>query len=90
MLDGSQGQPGFTALTPVRARGTEPSVAAFEIVLDDQQRNRRGDLVVDLVRHQEAGIVAAILRRLIGAYPVWDNDCLLYTSYTHRNIGSPR
>jgi ATP-dependent exoDNAse (exonuclease V) beta subunit len=74
MLDGSQGQPGFTALTPVRARGTEPSVAAFEIALDGRQRNPRGDLVVDLVRHQEAGIVAAILRRLIGAYPVWDND----------------
>ncbi|MFZ0737958.1 MAG: UvrD-helicase domain-containing protein [Candidatus Acidiferrales bacterium] len=74
MLDRSQGQPGFTALTPVRERGAEPSVAAFEIALDGQQRSPRGDLVVDLVRHQEAGIVAAILRRLIGAYPVWDSD----------------
>jgi exodeoxyribonuclease-5 len=74
MLDGSQGQPGFTALTPVRDRGTQPSVAAFEIVLGDQQRNTGGDLVVDLVRNQEAGIVAVILRRLIGAYPVWDNE----------------
>ena len=74
MLDGSQGQPEFTALTPVRARNTEPSVAAFEIALGDQQRNPRGDLVVDLVRHQEAETVAAILQRLIGAYPVWDTD----------------
>jgi ATP-dependent exoDNAse (exonuclease V) beta subunit len=74
MLDVSQGQPGFAALTPVRSRGAEPSVAAFEIVLDGQQRDSRGDLVVDLVRHREARIVAALLRRLIGAYPVWDND----------------
>jgi ATP-dependent exoDNAse (exonuclease V) beta subunit len=74
MLDGSQSQPGFAALTPVRARGTESSVAAFEVVIDSPQRNSRGDLIVDLVRQQEAGIVAAILGRLIGAYPVWDND----------------
>jgi ATP-dependent exoDNAse (exonuclease V) beta subunit len=71
MLDESQEQPGFTALTPVRLPGDDPSVAAFEIVISDQHRNSRG-LVVDLVRREEAAIVSNIVRRLIGAYPVWD------------------
>jgi len=74
MLDESQGQPGFTALTPVRLCGDQPSVAAFEIPLDDQHRNSRGGLVVDLVRRQEAVIVANIVQHLIGSYPVWDKD----------------
>jgi ATP-dependent exoDNAse (exonuclease V) beta subunit len=74
MLDASQGQPGFTSLTPVRVPGTQPSVAAFEIPLDAQHRNLGGELVSDLVRRQEAAIVATILSRLIGAYPVWDKD----------------
>jgi len=72
-LDQSQGQPGFTALTPVRTNGNEPSVAAFEIELDDRHK-RNGNLVVDLVRREEALIVANIVRNLIGTYPVWDKD----------------
>ncbi len=72
-LDESQGQPGFTALTPVRTSGNEPSVAAFEIALDDRHK-KNGDLVVDLVRREEAAIVASIVRGLIGIYPVWDKD----------------
>lgn len=72
MLDEAQGQPGFTALTPVRVRGDQPSVAAFEVPLDDQQRNSEGRLMADLVRRQEAAIVANIVRHLIGAYPVWE------------------
>lgn len=72
MLAAAQGQPGFTALAPVRAQPERPSVAAFEIAIGDQQRNAKGNLVVDLVRQQEAAIVADIVRRLIGAYPVWD------------------
>lgn len=74
MLDSSQGQPGFTALAPVRTQTERPSVAAFEISIGDQHRNARGGLVVDLVRRQEAAIVADIVRRLIGVYPVWDKD----------------
>ena len=74
MLDESQGQPGFTPLTPIRVHTDNPSVAAFGIVLNDQHRNSRGDLAVDLVRRQEAAIVANIVRHLIGAYPVWDKE----------------
>ncbi len=72
MLAEAQGQPGFTALTPVRSQGKKPSVAAFEIVVGDQQRNPKGDLVADPVRRQEATTVADIVKQLIGAYPVWD------------------
>jgi ATP-dependent exoDNAse (exonuclease V) beta subunit len=74
MLDVSEGQPGFTALTPVRDQGEKASVAAFEIVLGEEHRNVRGNLIVDLVRRQEAGAVAEVVKRLIGAYPVWDKD----------------
>ncbi len=74
MLDESEGQPGFTALAGVRAGGDEPSVAAFEIALDDRHRDAKGKLVVDLVRREEATIVADLVRGLIGAYPVWDKD----------------
>lgn len=73
MLDESQGQPGFTSLTPVRQHGDEPSVAAFEIALDDRHKPK-GKLVVDLVRREEASIVGNIVRGLIGTYPVWDTD----------------
>jgi ATP-dependent exoDNAse (exonuclease V) beta subunit len=74
MLDASQGQPGFTPLTPVRVPGTQPSLAAFDIPLDAQHRNAAGELVSNLVRRQEAANVAAIVSRLIGAYPVWDKN----------------
>lgn len=74
MLDETQGQPGFTALTPVRTRGDEPGVAAFEIALDDRHKNSKGNLVVDLVRREEASMIANIVRGLIGTYPVWDKN----------------
>ena len=73
-LDESTGQPGFTALSAVRVQGDEPSVAAFEIALDERHRNSHGKLVVDLVRREEATVVADLVRHLIGAYPVWDKD----------------
>ena len=73
-LDESTGQPGFTALSAVRGYGHEPSVAAFEIALDERHRNSHGKLVVDLVRREEATAVADLLLHLIGAYPVWDKD----------------
>lgn len=72
LLDASQAQPGFTALTPVRISNDEPSVAAYEVRLDDSHRNDKGKLIVDLVRREEAAIVADIARHLIGTYPVWD------------------
>ena len=72
MLGQEQGQPGFTALSSTRATGDEPNVAAFEIVLDDRHKNARGGLIVDRVRREESSVVADIVRRLIGAYPVWD------------------
>lgn len=71
-LDEANGQPGFTALSTVRAHGDEPSVVAFEIALDDRHRNSNGKLVVDLVRRKEAAVVADLVRHIIGAYPVWD------------------
>lgn len=72
LLDVSQGQPGFSALAPVRAGGAEPAVAAYDITIEDHHRNDRGDIIVDAVRREEAKIVADIVRRLIGAYQVWD------------------
>ena len=72
MLDEAHEQPGFTALSPVRSQAEKPSVAAFEVVLNDQHRSLKGGLVVDLVRREEAVTVAAIVQKLIGNYPVWD------------------
>ena len=66
MLDESQAQPGFTALSSTRPAGDEPSVVAFEIVLDERHKNTSESL-----RQEEATVVADIVQRLIGAYPVW-------------------
>ena len=74
ILDETRGQPGFVALTATRSAGDEPSVAAFDIALDDRHKNAKGQLLVDRVRREEAAVVADTVRRLIGAYPVWDKD----------------
>lgn len=74
MLDSAQGQPGFAALAPVRTQGNKASVAAFDIEIDDQHRNAKGNLAVDLVRREEAAVVAEIVSNLIDAYPVWDKE----------------
>ncbi len=74
MLDKARGQPGFTALSPVRAAGDEPAVCAFELTLDDRHKNDKGNLIVDRVRREEAATVADIVSRLIGHYPVWDKS----------------
>ena len=74
MLDEARGQPGFTALSPVRPAGDEPAVSAFEVALDDRHKNDKGNLIVDRVRREEAAILADIVSRLIGNYPVWDKD----------------
>ena len=73
MLDVAQGQPGFVALAPVRQSGDRPAVATFEIAVEDRHKGDRG-LIVDELRREEAGIVADIVQRLIGSYPVWDKD----------------
>ena len=72
MLDEAQGQPGFTALRATRSAGDEPSIAAFDITLEDRHKNAKGKLLVERVRREEAEVVANIVRHLIGAYPVWD------------------
>ena len=74
MLDVSVGQPGFTALAAMRARGNDPSVATFELTLGDEHRNAKGGLVVDLIRREEAAVVADLVSRLIANYPVWDKE----------------
>ena len=71
MLAETQGQPGFTTLSPIRKARDEPSVAAFEVQLGERHR-KRGKLVVNEVRREEASVVADIVWRLIGAYPVSD------------------
>jgi len=76
-LDVSQGQPGFQPLAAIRASNHEPGVAAFEIPLDDRHR-RNGKLAVDLVRQEEAAVVADIVQTLIGSYPVWDKGLREY------------
>ncbi len=72
MLDEARGQPGFTALSPVRPAGDELAVSAFEVALDDRHKNDKGKLIVDRVRREEAATLAEIISRLIGNYRVWD------------------
>ena len=74
MLAEAQGQPGFTALRATRSSGNEPSIAAFDMALDDRHKNTKGNLIVDRIRREEAVVVTDIVRCLIGAYPVWDKD----------------
>ena len=72
LLDESLGQPGFTDLLPIRLGQGEPSVQAFEIKLDSSHRTESGSLSVDLIRKEEARLLADLLQSLIGSYPVWD------------------
>ena len=73
LLSEEQGQPGFTALQSTRSpQDDRAAVACFDIAIGERHRNGQGKLAVDLVRREEASIVAELLERLIGAYPVWD------------------
>ncbi len=77
LLDEERGQPGFTPLTATRDGDEEtigPGVAALDVVLGDEHRTSRGRLIVERVREEEAGVVAEIVARLIGSYPVCDAD----------------
>lgn len=73
MLDLAQGQPGFAALAPVRKPGSQSAVATFDITIEDKHRNERG-LIAKELRREESRLVADIVQRLIGSYPVWDKD----------------
>jgi exodeoxyribonuclease-5 len=73
LLSEEQGQPGFTALQSTRAaQDGRAAVACFDIAIEARHRNGQGKLAVDLVRREEALIIAEMVERLIGAYPVWD------------------
>ncbi len=74
MLDLAQGQPGFAALAPVRKPGDQPAVATFDITIEDRHRNEKGQLIAKELRREESAIVADLVQRLIGSYPVWDKD----------------
>ena len=74
LLDSTQGQPGFTALSSVRNSGNGPTVAVFDIPLDNAPRNDKGDLAVNTIRRREACIVSELVSCLIGSYPVFDKD----------------
>jgi ATP-dependent exoDNAse (exonuclease V) beta subunit len=74
LLDTAKGQPGFTALAAFRNDSDCPAVAAFEIPLDGAPHSDKGELTVNTTRSIEAGIVADLVSRLIGAYPVYDKD----------------
>jgi ATP-dependent exoDNAse (exonuclease V) beta subunit len=73
LLAEEQGQPGFTALEATRRpQDGRAAVACFEIAIDDRHKDSRGRLAVDKARREEARIVADLLERMIGAYPIWD------------------
>lgn len=73
LLSLENGQPGFTALQPTRLPQDErPAVACFDVTIRDAHKSDKGKIVVDLVRREEARIVADLVSRLIGSYQVWD------------------
>jgi exodeoxyribonuclease-5 len=73
LLSEAAGQPGFTPLAATRAASPDGhAVACFEIPIEDRHKNDRGGLDADLVREEEARIVAEIAQRLIGNYQIWD------------------
>jgi ATP-dependent exoDNAse (exonuclease V) beta subunit len=75
LLSEENGQPGFTVLESTRAsQDGQAAVACFDITIDARHKDSRERLVVDLVRHEEAGIVADLLERMIGRYEVWDKQ----------------
>ncbi|MGC2525505.1 MAG: 3'-5' exonuclease, partial [Stellaceae bacterium] len=48
------------------------AVACFEVPIDDRHKNDRGGLDAELVREEEARVVAEIVQCLIGNYQIWD------------------
>ncbi len=81
LLSEERGQPGFTSLSATKTPPNErPSVAAFNVQLDDRHKDAKGKLKVDLVRREEANVVAELVTHLIGDYQVWDKKekCLRF------------
>ena len=73
LLSEAAGQPGFTPLAATRAASPDGhAVACFEIPIDDRHKDDKGGLDAELVREEEARIVAEIVQRLIGNYQIWD------------------
>ena len=75
LLSVENGQPGFTVLESTRvSQDEQPAVACFDITIDARHKDSRDRLAVDLVRREEAGIVADLLERMIGRYEVCDKE----------------
>jgi exodeoxyribonuclease-5 len=73
LLSEAVGQPGFTPLAAVAAASPAAhAVASFQVPIDDRHKDGNGNLDAELVREQEASIVAEIVQRLIGNYKIWD------------------
>lgn len=73
LLSEVAGQPGFTLLAATRAALVDGhAVACFEVPIDDRHKNDRGGLDAELVREEEARVVAEIVQCLIGNYQIWD------------------
>ncbi|HEY2539298.1 MAG TPA: UvrD-helicase domain-containing protein [Stellaceae bacterium] len=73
LLSEAAGQPGFTPLAAARVASPDGhAVACFEIPIDDRHKDTKGRLDAELVREEEALIVAQIVQRLIGNYQIWD------------------
>ena len=91
LLSEAAGQPGFTPLAATRAASPDGhAVACFEIPIDDHHKNDRGGLDADLVREEEARIVAEIVRRLIGNYQIWDKRKPDHAGLPRRRYRPPR
>jgi len=73
MLDVALGQPGFSALAPVRKADAQSAVATFDILIEQRHKGDRG-LIAKELRREESALVANIVQRLIGSYPVWNKD----------------
>jgi ATP-dependent exoDNAse (exonuclease V) beta subunit len=75
LLSEAAGQPGYTPLAAARAVAPNGhAVARFEVSIDDRHRDAKGRLDAELLREEEACIVAEIVQRLIGNYQIWDKQ----------------
>ena len=74
LLKSEAGQPGFTPLSATREAGDDAAVAAFDIETGEDQSTGNRRVSAHRVRQVEAGVVADAVERLIGAFPVFDNE----------------
>jgi ATP-dependent exoDNAse (exonuclease V) beta subunit len=75
LLSETAGQPGYTPLAAARAVAPNGhAVARFEVPVDDRHKDAKRRLDAELVREEEARIVAEIVQRLIGNYHIWDKQ----------------